>query len=611
MRMSRVIGWIVCIASLFVLSAPVMAESSEDEARELLAEGKEQYESGQWLEARATFEEAEEAAPDDSTERAEALLELSSLLWEQGNYASAEARVDEALELARKLDLHAAIGQLLLTRGHIQASQGRLASSEQTLKLCMNLAEEEGDKLRASLCKLNHRLVRDLRGRPTASEAEYREALKTLEEVGTPLSVGSSLSKTAELYGEGGDHERALELYEQAQGHFDKAGSKPAQLRNRLKIARHLQDKGDHDAARKKLDGLVEAFEGMNNRPALVDALTLTGFDALERGDHQQAKKRFERALSVAGETGSASLEARSHLGLCEFGNEAGVDSGTAEHCEAAATAFESVGIPELEARSRSQLAAHHQRLGEHAEASTQYSKAIEILEKSGGDKTHESALINYRANLCQVEMSMESNGAHYICQRSVDQLESQEKADPSMVAATTYAVGVTASREGKTQKGARYLKKAAERATTEDYQNPSLAADALLRRGALLAEQKDKRDEAADDFETGLKLVEEADDDSKELDAARIELRTQLAQLELGREKWSAAKEQLEALVDETEDKPGKQAWAHHALARAQLKSGDRDEAKKSLEAALPLAKAAGDDDLVEKVKESLEQFD
>lgn len=609
MKIRRLLFSLGATLLMLSLASPALAESTKEEARDLIGQGQAQYRDGDWNLARKSFEEAYEKAPDKSDMRAHAALELSGLLWEQGEYDAAETHAEQALELARTLELNKGIGQLLLTRGHIEASQGELQKSERTLKICMNLAEEEGDDVRASLCKLNHRLVRELQGKSTGSESDYKEAIATLEEAGTELSAGTSLSKTAELYSKGGDKERAIQLYQKAQKKFEEADNTPAQLRNRLQIARHLQDIGNFEAAREKLDGLEDAFDSMNSRPALVDALTLYGTDALERGQVDRAKKYYDRALSVAEETESTGLIARSRLGLCELGTETDQVDGAAAECKAAAEAFEQLGIPDLEARSRAQIARLYHAQQDFNKASDAYSEAIKILEEHDQDNAaFQSALSNYRANLCQVEMNVESNGAHYICQKALDELRSDDDAEPSMVASTSYGVGITATRAGKTSKGLKYLKKAAEKADSDDFQKPELAADAHLRRGAVLAKLDGKRDEAAEAFEAGLTVVEEADQASGELDEARIELRTQLGQLELERKDWSAAKTQLEALAEEADGRPGKQAWAHHALARAHGKLDETDQKREALETALSLAREAGDDELVEKIEDALD---
>ncbi|MFU8805510.1 MAG: tetratricopeptide repeat protein, partial [Bradymonadaceae bacterium] len=250
-----------------------------DDAQSLLEEARGQYKSGHWDQAVSSFEKAYKAADEGSVGKAEAALEWGSLLWEQGDYGQAEARVKDALERARALKLDHAIGQLLLTLGHIEASQGRLREAESTLTICVRMAGEEQDRTYQALCRLNRRHVRTLRGQPPGSEAEFRADIAALEQAGTPLSVGTSLAKTAELFQTTGDLGRAMELLERADKHFAGAGSVPAIARNKLRIAQLMQEQGRWSDARGQLDGLVGQFEVMGSRPLLVNALGSTARD--------------------------------------------------------------------------------------------------------------------------------------------------------------------------------------------------------------------------------------------------------------------------------------------------------------------------------------------
>jgi tetratricopeptide (TPR) repeat protein len=584
--------------------------SPDQKANKLLIEAQEQYQDGKWPQAKESFSEAYEAASEDSQIKAQIALEWSSLLWEQGEYDQANKRVADALARARKLDMNAAIGRLLLTQGHIEASQGKLRSAESTLKICIKLTAEQNDEVFGALCELNHRLVRQIRGRPVGPDSDYRKAISKLEAAGTPLSVGSSLAKTSELYAKNGDYAKALGLLLRAQKQFKKAESVPAQMRNRLRIAKLLQEQGRFPEARKYLDGLVAKFSAMNNRPALVDALVLSADDAKAGGNLDQAHKFFKRALSVAKQTESPSLVARSHLAMCEFGTSSGKVDDVVEQCRTAAKTFDSLGIPELAARSNAQLARIYHSKGQLNEASSKYSQVIQTLEKTGTPGTADTPEIaGYRANLCQVETSLGSNGAHHLCLKALQEIKKLSEPDPAMLAATHYAVGVTAGRDGWAGKGLDHLNEASKTALTQTPPDRDLASDAMLRRGIILTNLGKRDDEAIHDFKKGIAITLEDEADS--LRTARVELRQQLAQLQLGREDWGAAKQTLEKLIDDAKANAKSQAWAYNGLARAELKLGNEKKAKIALDKGLPLAKKAGDKALISNFEENLKKFE
>ena len=434
--------------------------AQEGKASKFLGKAQDQYHEGRWYEAREAYKKAYEAAPEETAVRVESALGRSTLLWEQGNYGSASKYIGEALELAKKLELHGAVGRLLLTLGHTQASQGRLGKAEQTLKHCVQLAAEQKDPVFGPLCHLNHRLVRKLQGKNVGSDADYRKALKKLESVDSPLTVGLSLAKTAELYAQGGQRGRAFQLLSQADKQYDKAGSVPAKARNRMLKARFLQETGKWPEARKHLEGLLGQFQSMGSKPALVDVLGLLGNDAQYRNSWGEAKKRYQRALKLANATGSPQLVAKVQVALCEVGAASG-DSSAAAHCEDAINTFTKLGMPQMSAQAHASSARLAQQTANLEKARDEFLTALKISEEKVHPKIRKPGLQkNVLANLCQIEMRMQLDGAYYRCRKALKGMD-EESTGEAMLAATNYAMWNSAANEGHAQEATEHLEKA------------------------------------------------------------------------------------------------------------------------------------------------------
>lgn len=623
----------ICAAASLMLATPAVAQEDSPESAEhavravadnkpakLLNAAELLYHRGEWAKALKAYKKAYTQTPENSPFKAEAALGWSSLLWQQGSYKKASTHIDEALRLAEALKLDPAIGRLLLTKGQIEASRGRLSRAENTLAVCIKSATDQGDQAYAALCSINRRHVRQMRGRPAGPESDYRADVAKLKKAGTPLSVGSSLAKTAGIYEKSGNPTRALALLKEAQKQFDRAKSVPAKLRNRLRIAKLLQDQGRYAEARPYLAGKVAQFQSMNNRPSLVDALMLAAKDAIQRGHPGEAGRLYAKALNVAKQTGSPTLIARGHLALCEFGNPAQsadassreLSKATMAHCTTAASQFSKLKIPSLAARSNTQLAKIHHATGRLNKANSYYSTAIQIMETIGVPGTADTPEVGpMRANLCQVNMTLETKGASFLCKKALSELERHGSADPAMLAATQYAVGITAGRDGRAANGIKNLKKAAQLAQKLSPPDFRLAADAHLRRGIIYAAIKDHQKDAEKAFQRGLSLTRASKNSQDPLATVRVQLRTQLAQLQLAQEDWKTAKTTLSGLVKDAAADAGSQAWGYNALARAALKQGDKPAAKKALQAGLPLAKKSGDTDLVKNFEQNLKKFD
>jgi hypothetical protein len=279
------------------------------------------------------------------------------------------------------------------------------------------------------------------------------------------------------------------------------------------------------------------------------------------------------------------------------------------KHCKEAAKAFEQVGIPGLAARARVQLAALAQMSGNLREASDLYENVIAELEDSTTPgASSPTILATQRANLCQVELQLESSGGYMLCREALEALQKLDSPNKDMLARTLYAVGITADRDGKPSKGVGHLAKAAELAAALERPDYELAADALLHRGAMVARSKQRRDEAVEDFRKGLEYAQKGS--APGLEQSARQLRMQLAQVLLKQKEGDEAKKHLKALVEDDKLDDASKAWAYSALANVYASAGENDKAKDALEAGLPLAKSAEDEGLVETIESNLEQF-
>ncbi len=601
-----------CLAASPLVAQEEGADDSEQQDEQVdrhLDRADEAYHAGKWNEALEAYEKAYRAAPEQSARRVEAALGRSTLLWEQGQYDAASKFIGEALELAKQQELHGAVGRLLLTLGHTQASQGRIGEAEQTLETCVTLAAEQDDPVFGPLCKLNRRLVRKLQGKDVGSEEDYERALQRLEAVGSPLTAGLSLAKTAELYADGGQRGRAFDLLDRAGAKYDEAGSVPAKARNRMLQARLLQENGEWKVARGKLQGLLEKFESMGSKPAIFDVLGLLGNDAQHRGAFEKSRSYYDRALKVAKATGSPQLIAKARAALCDLGGSTG-DASVDEQCRQAAARFEQLGMPKIAAQvhaSRGRLA---QSTGALEKARDQFLAVREMLQ----DKVHPelrepSRTREILANLCQVEMKLESDGAHYRCREALEELQEADSPPEGMVASTRYALGNAAARAGHREEGIEQLEKAGEMFAAGDSSDRAMLGDVQLRLGAMHQEAGD-REAAAKAFRKGVERLAGTDDEA--LSTTLVQLRSQYAQVELRRENWESVAKQLPKVADEAEaiGDTATRAWSLSALARAKNKLGEEEEAREALDQALPLAREAGDEKLIETIESNLEAF-
>lgn len=609
----RLSSLLIFAFALSLLLAPSTA-AADDPMNEHLDDARSLYYAGHWQEADEAFDKAYQVADEGSKIKAATALEWGSLMWEQGRYEGAERLVEQALELARELELDEATGELLVTRGHIEASRGQLSSAENTLNICVQLTGELGDDVHRALCRINRRMVRTLQGKDPGTEEEFRADIDVLASAESALSVGTSLAKTSELYRDNEDFERASELLDRAHQMYREAGSVPAVTRNQLRRAQLLHHQQKFDEARAMTDGLLERFEQMRNRPMIVHTLALQAEDAIHQDNPRRAVSLYRRALTIADEIENPQLTGRVHLALCEMNF-----ADSPQHCRRATDVFSATEMRFLQIRARSALARTQQIQGDFEQARSSFRQAIGELEDAvdTGEGPYAVSRTFQYANLCQVEAQLRATGGLTTCREALDGIEDLDEQNlerhANLQAATVHAAGRTALQANRAQTALEYLDDARRHYEELGEQNHlRLAADITLRIGAIKAELDERRDDAPDAFRQGLKLTEKLDLDDEEVATIHISLHTQLAQLLRADEQWTQAIDILQDLAEIATgaDDAESAAWAYSGLANAYLQTDRRDDALDALETGHPLAEKSGDDDLIKTFEDNLEQL-
>jgi tetratricopeptide (TPR) repeat protein len=597
------------LAIAFSCTLPAAAFASEDAARKQLEAARELYATGNWETAKEAYEDAYAKAPEDSISKAEATLEWANLLWEQGSYDPAYTRAKEALDRAQKLKLEEPIGRLLLTLGHIEASRGDLSGAQTTLELCVKLAGEQKDTNFQALCRMNARFVKQLRGKNPGSSAAFKRDLQTLEKSGQPLFVGTALAKSAELRDKVGDPIGALDMLRRAHKQFEKAGSLPAITRNKMRLAQAYQQLGQWNDAAGELDGLVLTFKNMRNRPALVTAYALEARQAEHEGKAKTALQNYNRSVREAKALGSPQIEANAHLALCEFFGRTDKPQRGVAACNRSRTLFERVGMPTLATRALVvQARAAHAR-NDLPRARDLYFEAIAELEKRRAGRDHAAELATQRVNLCQIERSLDNDGALKLCRDAAADLAKLQKKSPTeeaMERMTLYNVGAEARDAGNLSEAQENLERATEAFVTANQKVE--AANALVLLGDVHLRRK-RVSKAHASWERGLKLVDNLGDVGI---VAASEIRAQLGQSQIDQRQWKDAVDTIEPLLDSAPKLQAwdRAAWATLMLAQAHLKLGDRDAARDALERGRSFAKKAEDADYARLIESNLSKI-
>ena len=460
---------------------------------------------------------------------------------------------------------------------------------------------------------MNIAVLDRLQGKGGGKDEQFKKDIESLKGAKTPLATGSALAKTADMFAETGDPQRAYEMLEQAQAQFAAAGSVPAMARNRIRLARVLQLMGDYDRARAHLKLGKEAFVKMNNRPAMIDVYGLLGKDAEVAGRRDEAIGYYQKALEGAEGIHNPQLEARAHLALCEILVSPATE-GVTRHCEAASKGFSKLGIKVLEVRADISLASLAQQNGELDQARTRYLSVIETMEKLPASQKSAPSLATQKANLCQVNQSLQATGALKSCEDAIDSLTKLDDAASyqAHIATSYYNAGFSAQREERYKKALQNFEHAAAGFLKISPPDTLRSADAQMRMGIIYSVVLDGEENAIRAFERGLDVLG-ASVSSEVEKAMKAKLYQQLVQELVEQKRWKEAITRGGELVasEELSGRHQELAYTHNNLAMAYLKDGQRDQAKASLTAGIREAKAAGNEkELITMMQKNLKSL-
>ncbi len=599
---------------LTLLTSLLIAPTAFAQDTTPLSEARAAYDQGNWSTALKLYDEIYSGNSASYTARVEAALERSNILWEQGDYSKAKKLAEAALKIAEEQRIDGAVGRLLVTIGHIETSQGQLSRAKKTFKICASISQEGDDAVFAAICRMNLAMIYKMQGKSSGNNQQFQKDIKALKGAKTPLATGSALAKTAELFAETGDPERALSMLEQAQSQFAAAGSIPAQARNRIRIARTLQIMGDYDRARAHLKLGKEALEKMNNRPAMIDVYGLLGKDAQVAGDREAAYGYYKKSLSTAKAIGNPQLTARSHLAICELLINP-LTEGVTHHCQKAADGFDKLHINALEARANIALASIAQQNNELKSARKLYTEIIEEMEKLPPSQAVNASIATQKANLCQVNHGLVATGAMKSCEDAIEALTALSNAEDYQlhIASSYYSAAFSAQTEKRLKKALRYFEHAAAgyaKASSPDYMR---SADSHLRMGIIYSVLLKGEPNSIDAFKKALNTIEKVPKTSQ-TNKTKAQIYHQLIQELTAQQKWSEAISHGQHMISFAEPLNYHQelAYTYNNLASAHLKTGDKPTAINDLKKGIEHAKkVSSEKDLLKLMRANLKKLD
>ncbi len=568
-----------------------------------LGDARELYAAGNWDTAKEAYSDLYKKG--DPNIQVEAALEISGILWEQGQYAKALKWTQTTKELIQKTGKNELKSRRLFTLGNILASKGKFGKSYSTLQFCQKEARKYKDLSFEVLCRISARFVRQLQGKSTTSKKQYQSDLKKLKSTGQPMLVGTALAKTASLRDSAGRYGDAIHLLKMAHGQFKISKSDPALARNKLRMAAVYQNAGQWSDSKKQLAGLVSTFRNMNNKPALVTLYSLKGRQAQYDGDSKAAKKYLTKAQVNASSLSSPQIRAQVDLGFCELYTDAQHLNNAQKYCDRAYENFSKIGLWTLAARSKIMLGGLAQSRSELELAAQSYKSALGILERIGNQTFVKRDIAFQKTNYCQVSWELKRAEAPTICLNATRSFGGIKK-DATVYNAMAKAHYILAHLKKKKKEKIANFKNAAR--LFEKGGQPARSADALLR-----AAERMKAKVSVPLLNKALGLVtSKAIIKNRIPEEVRINILTHLSEDLMELSQWKDALENLNLLKNSARRQKDwtSLSWAHNARARVLLKTKGRPEALTALRECIDTSKKAHDKTQEDLCEENLKKL-
>ncbi len=292
-----------------LLAASDAEKRTADRARALHTAGLFAFRHGDFAAAQARYEESLEIAREvgDPSAVASALNQLGNVAWMQGDYPTAQARHEESLQLRKELGDRRGVGASLNNLGNLAQRLSDLAAARACLEECLEITREFGDQTGIAITLNNLGNTVRLQGDADGARRMHEECLRIRRELGDPVGIASSLNNLAMALHDLGELAAARALLQEGMGVKQELGDRQGiaqSLGNQAEIA---YDLGDYSEARTLYLDALQIFLDLGDPWAIAGALEgLAGLAGLlERPDGLDAARIAAAAATLREEIGA------------------------------------------------------------------------------------------------------------------------------------------------------------------------------------------------------------------------------------------------------------------------------------------------------------------
>jgi predicted ATPase len=292
------------------------------EIREYLAEGRDRL--GRLLKL--------EGASAPTKLRMRALFAAGVLAGEQGDYASAEALINESQDIAHQLGDKTGIAVSLNARAVFARDRGDVATAQMLFETSLGLWRELGDEKAVARALSNLANVLKLQGDYERARSLYEECLAIFRGLGDRTGVAWSLNYQGDVARDQGDSAGAQALYEQGLAIFRELGDRWGIAGTLADLGSLAREQRNYPRGNSLYQESIKIFRELEHKRGIARLLECFACSAA-------AQLHAERSLRLAGAAAAlrqnigapltpaeqAKLEASLHMARQALSNTVGV----------------------------------------------------------------------------------------------------------------------------------------------------------------------------------------------------------------------------------------------------------------------------------------------
>ncbi len=209
----------------------------------------------------------------------------------------------------------------------------------------------------------------------------YHECIRLLGDNGDPTIVGTTWMEMGVIYGQMDDLDRALECFQRSADLFRSGHHHFLEVRASVNIANVLVARGEPGEALEEMLRVLLTVEALGDRTGIAEALLTTGMIHERLGGSESALDHYNRARTIARNTGNSVLIARAALraGLCTV--EIGDPGEALQIIEEAIPHADTTGDYQLRYQMHEAAAAAGEAIGDIASAYEHLKQYVHLFE--------------------------------------------------------------------------------------------------------------------------------------------------------------------------------------------------------------------------------------